>query len=73
MVTNKQEVEQTVDEKHQNVQVDSLERVPGVETLDLMAGDVGGRDDLAGTQGDVGPTDGVLGHWRGKCQILEIF
>ena len=73
MVTNKQEVQQTVNEKHQDVQVDPFKRLPGVETLNLMAGNVAGRDDLARAEGDVGPTDGVLGHWRVKCQILEIF
>ena len=73
MVTDKQEVEQTVNEKHQNVQIDSFERMPGVETINLMAGNVRGRNDLASRKGDVGPTDGVFRHWRGKCQILEIF
>ena len=73
MVTNKQEVQQTVNEKHQDVQIDSFKRLPGVETLNLMAGNVGGWDDYSSScssKGDVGPTDGVLGHWRVKCQIL---
>ena len=74
LVTYEQEVQQTVNEKHQNVQIDSFERMPGVETLNLVAGNVRSRNDLAISEGDVGPADGMLGrHWRVKCQILEIF
>ena len=62
VVTNKEEVEQTVNEKHQNVQIDSFQRMPGVETLNLVAGNVGGRNDLARSEGDVGATDSVLRH-----------
>ena len=58
--TNKEKIKKTVDEEHEDVEVDAPERVPGVEGLNLVAGNVGGGDDLAGRDGDVPAADGVL-------------
>ena len=59
-ITNKEKIKKTVDEEHEDVEVDAPERVPGVEGLNLVAGNVGGGDDLAGRDGDVPAADGVL-------------